>query len=83
LINARLFRALAHATLHADAAKIGEKHKNELLERMRQIIHSNLITATNPLEGLLADKMGSLTSEQKEVVKSTYTILKRLLAMVS
>jgi DNA-binding response OmpR family regulator len=78
LVNARLFRALAQ---NAEAAQLGEKRKNELLQQVRQEIQSNLTTALYPLELLLAEKLGGVTSQQKQAMETTQTALKRLITM--
>ena len=80
LINARLFRALAQ---NAETAQLGEKQKNQLLERMRQVIHSNLSTAVVPLNSVLNEQMGTLTPNQKQSLASTRNAINRLMAMVT
>ena len=80
LVNARLFRALAQ---NVETARQGEKHKNELLQHMRQEIQSNLTTALYPLDLMLEEKMGALTSTQKRALETTQTALKRLITKVS
>ena len=80
LVNARLFRAFAQ---NAEAAQQGEKRKNELLQRLRQDIQSNLTSALYPLELTLTEKMGPLTPTQKQALETTQTALKRLSAAIS
>jgi len=80
LINSRLFRALAQ---NAEAARQGEKQKNEFLTRMRLEIHSNLNMALQPLGLLLDEKMGALTSTQKDCLEKTQTVIKHVSSMVS
>ena len=80
LINARLFRALAQ---NAEAARQGEKQKNELLAHMRQEIQSNLAQALQPLGLLLADHVGPLTPTQKASLEKTQALIKRTTAMIS
>jgi len=80
LVNARLFRALAQ---NVETARQGEKHKNELLQHMRQEIQSSLTTALYPLDLMLEEKMGALTSTQKRALETTQTALKRLITKVS
>jgi len=80
LVNARLFRALAQ---NVETARQGEKHKNELLQHMRQEIQSNLTTALYPLDLMLEEKMGALSSTQKRALETTQTALKRLITKVS
>jgi DNA-binding response OmpR family regulator len=80
MVNARLFRALAQ---NADAAQQGEKKKNELLQRLRQEIQTNLTTAIYPLELLLGEQMGVLSVSQKQALETTHVALKRLLITVN
>jgi DNA-binding response OmpR family regulator len=80
LVNARLFRALAH---NAETAQIGEKHKNESLQNLRQEVQSNLQTAAYPLDVILNEKIGPLNLEQKQALESIRTAMKRLLMVVS
>jgi DNA-binding response OmpR family regulator len=80
MVNARLFRALSQ---NVETARQGEKHKNELLQRMRQEIQSSLTTALYPLDLMLDEKMGALTATQKQALETTQTALKRLITKVS
>ncbi|MCX6079841.1 MAG: response regulator [Chloroflexi bacterium] len=80
LVNARLFRAFAQ---NAEAAQIGEKRKNDLLQRMRQEIQTSLTTALYPLDLTIAEKMGALSPQQKQALETTQITLKRLIAMIS
>ena len=80
MVNARLFRAVAQS---AESARAGEKRKNELLQIVRQEIQTSLTTALYPLDLMLAGKMGSLTTEQKQALGTTQTSLKRLITLVS
>lgn len=80
LVNMRLFRALAQ---NEEAAHLGEKRKNELLQRMRQEIQSSLTSALHPLGLMLDEKMGALSSSQKQAIVTAQTILKRLISLVS
>jgi DNA-binding response OmpR family regulator len=80
LVNARLFRALAH---NAEAAQTGEKQKNEVLQTLCKEIQSGLQTAAYPLDLILGEKMGTLSTEQKQALESVQTAIKRLIALVS
>ncbi len=80
LVNARLFRALAH---NAETAQNGEKQKFEVLQNLRQEVHSKLQTAAYPLDLILGEKMGALSPEQKQALESVQTSIKSLLTLVS
>jgi DNA-binding response OmpR family regulator len=80
MVNARLFRALAQ---NAEAAQAGEKQKNLLLENLSREIQSDLTSALYPLDLMLIEKMGTLTSEQKQALSTVQTAMKRLLTRVS
>ncbi|HVN15159.1 MAG TPA: response regulator [Anaerolineales bacterium] len=75
LVNARLFRALEQT---AEGARAGEKRQNALLERMRAAVGEELQAAGYPLNLLLTEKPGSLTSEQKQALQSMQGALQRL-----
>lgn len=78
LVNARLFRALAH---NVEAAQAGEKYKNETLQNLRRDIQSTLQTAAYPLDLLLDERMGPLTTEQKQALENTRAAIKRSIAI--
>jgi DNA-binding response OmpR family regulator len=80
MVNARLFRALAQS---AEAAQAGEKQKNLLLQNLSREIQSDLTSALYPLDLMLIEKMGTLTSEQKQALATIQTAMKRLLTRVS
>jgi GAF domain-containing protein len=80
LVNARLFRALAH---NAEAAQMGEKQKNELLENLQKEVQSGLQTAAYPLDLVLSEKTGALSAEQKQALESVQTAVKGLAALVT
>jgi DNA-binding response OmpR family regulator len=80
MVNARLFRAVAQS---AEAARAGEKRKNELLQTVRQEIQTSLTTALYPLDLMLAEKMGTLTPEQKQALGSIQTSMKKLVTLVN
>lgn len=76
LVNARLFQALSQS---ASGAQAGEKHKNELLQTLRQDVQSNVQAAAYPLDQLLTGKMGPITAEQKKALETMQTALKRIM----
>ena len=80
LLNARLFRALAQ---NVETAQLGERQMNQLLERMRQVMHSNLNTSLVPLDSVLTEKMGTLTPMQRQALLSTRNLINRLITMVT
>ncbi len=80
LVNARLFRALAH---NAEAAQDGEKQKYEVLQNLRHEVHSTLQTAAYPLDLILSEKMGALSPEQKQALESVQTSIKSIITLVS
>jgi GAF domain-containing protein len=79
LVNARLFRALKES---ADSAKAGEKAKLEQLQVLQQELRSAIQPVTYPIDLLLTGKMGSLTDEQQQALKSTQLALQRALQLV-
>jgi GAF domain-containing protein len=79
LVNARLFRALKAST---DAAQAGGKLKLELLQALKQELQSLIQPVTYSIDLLLTGKMGSLTDEQRQVLKSTQLALQRNLQLV-
>lgn len=80
LVNARLFRALAH---NVEAAQTGEKRKNEALQNLRRQIQANLQTAAYPLDLILSERMGPLNSEQHEALENVRAAMKRSVALVN
>jgi len=80
MVNARLFRALAQ---NVDAAQAAAKHKNDMLQIVRQEVQSTLTTALYPIDLILGEKMGSLTAEQKQALGSAQTALKKLVMHVN
>jgi DNA-binding response OmpR family regulator len=80
MVNARLFRALAQ---NVDAAQAAAKHKNDMLQIVRQEVQSTLTTALYPIDLILGEKMGSLTVEQKQALGSAQTALKKLVMHVN
>ena len=79
LVNARLFRALKES---ADAAQAGEKAKLEQLQAMQQELQSLIQPVTYPIDLLLAGKMGKLTFEQQQALKSIQSALQRSMQLV-
>ena len=75
LVNARLFRALEQS---AENARVAEKHRYSALESIRNSIRSELESASYPLNLLLTEKPGALSSEQKKALESIQTSLQRL-----
>ncbi len=80
LVNARLFRALQES---ADEARAGEKAKLEQLQALRQELRSLILPATHPIDLLLTGKIGALTNEQQQALKSTHLTLQRTMELVS
>ena len=79
LVNARLFRALQE---NADSAQAGEKKKVEQLQELEQEMQSLLQSITYPIDLLLTGKMGKLTSEQEQALKTAQTSLQRAMQLV-
>ena len=80
LVNARLFRALAQ---NAEAAQNGEKHKNELLQNMRNEVQTTMQAVMYPLGLMAGGKMGAITAEQKQALDSIQTAVKNLAAQLN
>ena len=80
LVNARLFRALQEA---ADSAAKGERSKLEQLKGLKQDILSLVQPVTYPIDLMLTGKMGKLTDEQKQALKSTRAALQHTLEIVA
>jgi DNA-binding response OmpR family regulator len=79
LVKARLFRALKASV---DAAQAGEKLKLELLQALQQELQSLIQPVTYSIDLLLSGKMGLLTDEQQQALKSTQLALQRTLQLV-
>jgi hypothetical protein len=79
LVNARLFRALQE---NADSAQAGEKKKVEQLQELEQGMQSLLQSITYPIDLLLTGKMGTLTSEQDQALKTAQSSLQRAMQLV-
>jgi GAF domain-containing protein len=80
MVNARLFRALKES---ADAAQAGENSKREQLRALRKELQSLIQPVTYPIDLLLTGKMGVLTDEQQQALKSTQSALQRVLLLVA
>ena len=80
MVNARLFRALAQ---NVDAAQAAAKQKNDMLQVVRQEVHSTLTTALYPIDLMLSEKMGPLSAEQRQALGSAQTSLKKLVMQVN
>jgi DNA-binding response OmpR family regulator len=75
LLNARLFQAL-NSSVHS--SKEGEKRQNALFESVRNSIAEELQAAVQPMELLLAEKLGSLTDGQRQALRTVRVALQRL-----
>jgi DNA-binding response OmpR family regulator len=75
LLNARLFQALNSSV---NSSKEGEKRQNALLESVRSSIGEELRSAAQPIELLLADKLGELTEPQRQALRTARVALQRL-----
>jgi DNA-binding response OmpR family regulator len=76
LVNARLFRALEQT---AEAARLGEKRQNALLESIREAVWEELDAVKEPIELLLEQKETSpLATEQRQALQAARTALRRL-----
>jgi DNA-binding response OmpR family regulator len=80
MVNTRLFRALQES---ADSALAGEKRKLEQLRILRKEIQSQLQPVIYPVDLILTEKMGSLTEEQKQTLKTAQIALQRVLQIVN
>jgi DNA-binding response OmpR family regulator len=80
LVNARLFRTLQES---ADVAQTGEKSKSDQLQALRKELQSLFQLVTYPIDMLLTGKMGTLTDEQQQALKSTQSALQRTLQLIS
>ena len=75
LLNARLFQAL-NSSVHS--SKEGEKRQNALLESVRNSIAEELQSATQPVDLLMAEKLGNLTEHQHQALRAARVALQRL-----
>ena len=75
LLNARLFQAL-NSSVHF--SKEGEKRQNALLESVRNSIGEELRSAVQPIDLLLAEKLGHLTEPQQQALRTARLALQRL-----
>ena len=75
LLNARLFQAL-NSSVHS--SKEGEKQQNALLESVRNSIGEELRAAVQPIDLLLAEKLGSITESQHQALRTARVALQRL-----
>ena len=80
LVNARLFRALKES---ADSAQAGEQAKLDQLLATRMELQSFLQPAIIPINLLLAGKMGKITAEQQQALRSVQVALQNALRLVS
>jgi DNA-binding response OmpR family regulator len=75
LLNARLFQALNNSV---HTSKEGEKRQNALLESVRSSIAEELQSIIQPLDLLLAEKLGRLTEHQLQALRTARAALQRL-----
>lgn len=75
LLNARLFRAISNS---AQISREGDKRQNTALESMRSSLAEGLQSAVQPLDLLLAEKLGKLTERQRQAVHTARLALQRL-----
>jgi DNA-binding response OmpR family regulator len=75
LVNAQLFRALAQT---ADVAQKGEKRRYDRFEGLRREIQEQVQTAQYPLQLLLSEQLGTLTSDQKAALNTLRVALERM-----
>jgi DNA-binding response OmpR family regulator len=75
LLNARLFQALNNSV---HTSKEGEKRQNALLESVRSSIAEELQSIIQPLDLLLAEKIGRLTEHQLQALRKARAALQRL-----
>jgi DNA-binding response OmpR family regulator len=79
LVNAHLFRALEDA---AEQARSGEQKSLSQLEEIRQAVEADILPVTYPIDLLLTGKMGALTTEQEQALKTTQAALQKVLQRV-
>ena len=75
LLNARLFRALNSST---QTSRGGKQQQTALLESVRSSIAEGVQSVVQPLDLLLAEKLGSLTEPQRQAVETARLALQRL-----
>lgn len=75
LLNARLFQALNSSV---QSSTEGEKQQNALLESVRSSIVEDLQAAIQPVDLVLAEKLGGLAERQRQALKSARVALQRL-----
>lgn len=75
LLNARLFQALNNSV---HSSKEGEKRQNALLESVRSSIAEEIQSAVQPIDLMLAEKIGNLTEPQRQALNSARVALQRL-----
>ena len=75
LVNAQLFRALASS---ADAAQKGETRRYDRFEGLRHEVQEQVQTALYPVQLLLSNQMGSLTTDQKQALNTIRIALERM-----
>jgi DNA-binding response OmpR family regulator len=75
MVNARLFRALEQT---AENARAGEKQRHAALEKVREAVHTEVQAAGYPLNLLLTEMPGPLTSDQRKALESVQAALQRL-----
>ncbi|MEW6239600.1 MAG: response regulator [Chloroflexota bacterium] len=75
LVNARLFRALEQT---AESARNGERVQNALLESIREALREEMQAAGYPLELLMTEKPGKLSTQQKQALQTIKMALDRL-----
>jgi GAF domain-containing protein len=80
LVNAQLFRALAQT---ADVAQKGEKRRYDRFETLRREVQEQVQTGQYPLQLLLSEQMGTLTSDQKAALNTLRIALERMAVLTS
>ena len=75
LLNARLFQAL---NTSAQSSRDGEKRQNALLEAMRDSIAGELQAVIHPIDLLLTEKLGRVTDQQLQALRTARVALQRL-----
>jgi GAF domain-containing protein len=80
LVNARLFRTIQES---AEKAQSGEKEQRQHLATLQEQVRSVLTPITYPVELLLAGKLGKISIEQKQALKTIRDGLKQADQLVS
>ena len=75
LVHAQLFRAIDETT---GAAKSNEKSRNAMFESLRESIHEEMQVSMYPLDALISGKLGPLTKDQEQALKTLQNSLQRL-----